>query len=101
MSLPRDSIGVLLLFATLLLVQHQIKDFEAKLGEGETHLAEFGLGFVTEDMRSVCPEGSDRLANDFVCGGSVTIHETCVGNLALGGGVDAVDLGMCKRFQLL
>ena len=49
----------------------------------------------------MCPEGSDRLANDFVCGGSVTIHETCVGNLALGGGVDAVDLGMCKRFQLL
>lgn len=101
MSLPRDSIGVLLLFATLLLVQHQIKDFEAKLGEGETHLTEFGLGFVPEDMRSMCPEGSDRLADNFVFGGSVAIYETCVGDLALGGGVDAMDLRMCKRFQLL
>ena len=90
-----------LILSSLLLVQDQIQHIETELGKVQTHLAELGLSVVTEHMASMSPEGGDRLANDRIVWRGVAVDEASVVDLALGSGVDAMNLGVGELFEFL
>ena len=71
----------------------------SKLRVLQTQSLELLLGLGTQSMRARSPETCDRSANSniVVAGESVDITSIC--DLALGCGVDAVDLGAGKRLE--
>lgn len=60
---------------------------------------ELGLGLGTQGVRAVGPEVGDRGANGGVALDGVGVDVSGVGDLALGRGVDAVDLGAGKVLE--
>ena len=51
-------------------------------------------------MRSVRPEARNRLSDGIVVLWRGSVHVSCVGNLALGTGLDAVDLAVGQLLEL-
>jgi hypothetical protein len=56
---------------------------------------------MTKHMAAMSPEGSDGLANDIVVAGRIAVDEARVVDLALGGGVDAMDLRVRELLEFL
>ena len=92
---------MLLVLGLLLGIQHQAKHVETKLGEVEAHLAEGLFGLVPEHVASMGPEGRDGLADGRVVARSGGVDVSRVGDLALGGRVDTMDLRVRQRLQFL
>jgi hypothetical protein len=83
----------------LLLIQDKAEHIETKLRELETHETELVFGLAAQDMTARRPEGRHRLTNGGIVVTRVLIDVAGVDNLALGGGVGAVDLAVRERLE--
>ena len=83
--------------ATLfLLIQNQLQHIIRELRELETHGLELWLRIVAQAVTPCRPERSHGLADGLIVGIGLLVDEPCVGELSLGGGCCAVDLGVCE-----
>lgn len=103
--LPRTSLdrrtGSPLVYALFLLIEHQAKHIEAKLGVLETHAPELLLCLVAQDVAPGGPERSNGFANGLVVWRRVAVHVARERDLAARRAVDAVDLALRKRLELV
>lgn len=86
-------------FALELLVENTREDIVTEFGVFQAQLLELGLGLSAQGMRPARPEVGDRGANGGVGIVGVGVDVLGIGDLALGCGVDAVDLGTGEGAQ--
>lgn len=92
---------MLLVLGLLLGVQHQAEHVVTKLRIVQAHLAKVVFGLVPQHVAALRPEGGNGLADRGVVARRIGVNEARVGDLALGGRIDSVDLGVRQSLECL